>query len=319
LAELHVNGHPPIFNPEELSGVVTNKRWHILGAGAMGCLFAGALREAGQEVTLLLRDKPVAPELPLVIEERGSRKEFRVDASAAADRSAISHLLVCTKAYDVTEAVESVAHRLDKDSRVLLLANGMGFAETLRKRLPHLDLYCGMTTEGAYQLGPRKICHAGRGQTRVGQAGMAKPAPWFAQWENAVPDSLWDANIEQALWLKLAINCAINPLTAIHRCPNGELLGNPDLDQQVQQLCSEIEQVSRAAGMGDALGGLHSSVAEVIQGTAANRSSMLQDVLAGRPTEIDYITGYLLELASRHGVPTPHNTAILDKIRSLHA
>jgi 2-dehydropantoate 2-reductase len=195
----------------------------------------------------------------------------------------------------------------------------MGFAETLRKRLPHLDLYSGTTTEGAYQLGPREICHAGRGQTRVGQAGTANPAPWFTQWEIAVPDSLWDANIEQALWLKLAINCAINPLTAIHRCPNGELLDNPDLEQQVQQLCLEIEQVSSAAGLGETVRGLHSSVAEVIRGTAANRSSMLQDVLAGRPTEIDYITGYLLELASRHGVPTPHNTAILDKIRSLNA
>ena len=127
---------------------------------------------------------------------------------------------------------------------------------------------------------------------------------------------MWDPEIDQALWLKLAINCAINPLTALHGCLNGEL-AQAGLSARVTTLCDEIIEISTAAGYAEVTADLHHQVARVIAATAANRSSMLQDVAAGRRTEIDYITGYLLRAAHRHGVAAPHNEALLRSVLEL--
>ena len=116
------------------------------------------------------------------------------------------------------------------------------------------------------------------------------------------------------LWRKLAINAAINPLTALLRCTNGELAGDPA--DRVRRLCTEISAVARAAGMGRAVESLENVVFEVIHNTADNRSSMLQDVEAGRPTEIDYITGWLVEQANRLGMDVPANAALLEQVKT---
>ena len=123
-------------------------------------------------------------------------------------------------------------------------------------------------------------------------------------------------HIDKSLWLKLAINCAINPLSALQRCQNGEL-ASPQLAPRVTALCEEIMRVSAAAGFAGVTAELPGQVMAVIRATADNRSSMLQDVLAGRPTEIEYITGHLLRVARQHGVAVPHNEAVYRSILTL--
>jgi 2-dehydropantoate 2-reductase len=147
----------------------------------------------------------------------------------------------------VVDAVSSLAHRLDRDSQVLLLANGLGFASELSGRYPWLAPYCGTTTEGAYRVSSFRIRHAGHGATRIGRSGEPNPPAWFAPWR-ALENCLWEQDIDSALWEKLAVNCAINPLTAVHDCRNGELLSRPELAREVDALCNEI--ASRAAGQG---------------------------------------------------------------------
>jgi 2-dehydropantoate 2-reductase len=289
----------------------------VLGAGAIGCLFSCALHRGGCTTTLLLRDTRGASSHAVIIESGGESSTEQLAVTGTGEQGAVSHLLVTTKAYDVLPAVAAVAHRLDAESQVLLLANGMGFGEEVQRDFPHLDIYCGTTTEGAYRIAAQHIRHAGRGTTRIGKTGLSTPPSWFSQWSRAVPDSLWDSDIEQALWQKLAINCVINPLTAVHRCNNGELARQGALSEEVRLLCDEIAAISSAAGFAATAQTLHESVAQVIAGTAANRSSMLQDVLAGRRTEIDYITGYLLTQAGRHGIAAPHNRDMLQRVENL--
>ncbi len=288
--------------------------WHILGAGAIGCLFATALQRGGLAVTLMLRQH--CEQAQIVLEEDGTVTTLVFATSCPEDPAPISHLLVTTKAQDVRAAVMSVAHRLDANSQVLLLANGLGFADELRRDLPQLDYYLGSTTEGAYRLGQRHICHAGRGFTRIGRPGCISAPRWFQYWSSAIQPGKWDNDIERALWLKLAINCAINPLTALYRCCNGEL-AQPDLDLQVRMLCEEIAPVSAAAGYPISSAELYRQVQAVIAATAANRSSMLQDIVAGRPTEIDYITGYLVAQARRYGIAVPANEDLMKKVAEL--
>ena len=126
---------------------------------------------------------------------------------------------------------------------------------------------------------------------------------------------MWDVDIDSALWLKLAVNCVINPLTAVHGCRNGDLARDSALGTQVGMLCDEVSHISRAAGFADIAANLEATVAAVIASTADNLSSMLQDVTRGSQTEIDYITGYLLQVASQHGIDAPHNRALLERIK----
>jgi 2-dehydropantoate 2-reductase len=304
----------------------------VLGAGSIGCLFAAALARGGCQTTLLLRDPGARGSRRVRVESAAGTVDLQLPVETAAADGAIGHLLVTTKAYDVRAAVAAVAHRLDQSSQVLLLANGMGFAAEVRADLPHLPLFQGTTTQGAYRLAPLHIRHAGGGATRVGRpragapadgvpaTGMPAtgvPATWFAQWARAIAESHWDRQIERALWLKLAINCVINPLTALHLCHNGELAGSPALAAQVRRLCEEIAAISAAAGHVETARALDKKVMQVIAATAANRSSMLQDVMAGRRTEIDYLTGHLLAVAAARGIAAPRNRTLLERIQAI--
>lgn len=288
--------------------------WHVLGAGAIGCLFATALQRSGLPVTLLLRE--YHGKVSVRVDDSASSRQSHFETSRPGDVGQIGHLLVTTKAHDICPAVTSVAHRLDAHSQVLLLANGLGYTDELRRALPDIDYYLGSTTEGAYRLRPLHIRHAGRGYTRIGKPGCSTPPGWFEAWSRAVQPGSWDDDIRATLWLKLAINCAINPLTALHRCRNGEL-AKPPLATRVLELCDEIASVCTAAGFPITCADLHHRVREVIEATAANRSSMLQDVLAGRRTECDYISGYLVATARRHNIVVPRNEELLQKVTAI--
>jgi 2-dehydropantoate 2-reductase len=282
----------------------------------MGCLYAHALQRSGCQTTLVMRHGVHQKSLPLVVERGGTRSTQQLRVITPHDAEVISHLLVTTKAYDVRAAVAGIAHLLTPDGVLLLLVNGMGLAEQLGSDWPQLDIYCGTSTEGAYTLAPQQIRHAGRGETRIGRQGQPQPPSWFGQWDDAIEPCVWDANIATALWSKLAVNCIINPLTAVQGCTNGELARRGELAAEVTTLCDEIAQISRAAGYADVAATLQQNVADVIAGTAGNRSSMLQDVARGRRTEIDYITGYLLQVAEQHGIDAPRNRALLETIKS---
>lgn len=291
---------------------MNNTLWHVLGAGSIGCLFTHELQRGGIDVNVLLRTRPADPLRELTVEQGSTCQQQKISVSASAANSEINFLLVTTKAYDVLSAIDSVAHRLHDNTTLVLLANGLGFAEQVVNKYPHLDLYQGTTTEGAYRVADFHIRHAGVGATRIGAANAPLPPLWFSAWERAMPRVAWEANIEAALWHKFAINCAINPLTAIHRCANGQLQEQPLLKKSVTALCNEIALVSEALGFQGTAATIHTDTKRVIGATADNRSSMLQDVLGQRQTEIDYLNGHLARIAGIHGIPTPRNDALLE-------
>jgi len=245
--------------------------------------------------------------------------ELTLPATTSEDTSRISHLLITTKAYDATAAIASIAHRLDDNSHVVLLVNGMGLLEELAKQYPHWNFYAGTTTEGAFRKSPRHIVHAGTGLTKFGQSGRVDPPQWFSDFSQLPIRIVWEPKIDAAAWQKLAVNCAINPLTAIHCCLNGELEKQSLLAAELKLLCEEIAAVALAANQGELAADLHWQVNRVVKDTAANRSSMLQDIQAGRQTEIEYITGYLVRTAQELLVPTPLNRDLLQKIRTMTA
>jgi 2-dehydropantoate 2-reductase len=292
-----------------------------LGAGSIGCLFASALHRAGCDTTLILRDEKITGgrgSTAVRITAHKNIIESPLPISTPADAEYVSHLLVTTKAYDAGAALASIAHRLDENSHILVLVNGMGVLPELEAAHPGLKFYAATTTEGAFRRSRWEIVHAGTGITKIGRGTDKKIPAWFEDWSKLSVACVWEQDIEAALWQKLAVNCAINPMTALFRCNNGQLLARGDLAGQLAALCDEISTTSAAAGQTATADGLYRRVVNVIENTADNRSSMLQDVLAGRSTEIEYISGYLVGVARRLQVPAPLNEDLLIRIRNIH-
>lgn len=299
---------------QSLSTARQQRHWHILGAGAIGSLFASFFLEAGLPITLLTRSaRKRGQKATLQIRRGESLHRYPLQLQGPQATGRIDYLLVCTKAGDVEAALTGLEERLTRHATVVVLANGMGFQDHLRERWPDWRFSWGTTTEGAWREAPLTVCHAGSGETLLGSPGQSVPG-WFADWRSLGIRCRWEPEILDALWRKLAINCAINPLTALHQCPNGALL-QPPLDAEVAALCEEIGAAAGAAGHAVAVRDLPARVEDVLRGTAANRSSMLQDVLAGRRTELDYLTGFLVDTAERCGVEVPRNRALLETLR----
>ena len=284
--------------------------WTILGAGAIGTLFAHRLADSGCDVTLISRAHEV-PQKVLTLERNTGPQRRSFDLSPSAARGPLTQLLVTTKAADVDPGIASVRHRLQADSTVLVLANGMGFTADLPHGLP---LFRGSTTEGAFRRSADQTVHAGRGSTRIGLPGAELPAPaWFERSWARLDACHWDPDIDSTLWRKLAINCVVNPLTAVYRCRNGELAA-AHYRARLEMLCSEVTAACRAAGHADAVSGLLDEVLRVVNATSANQSSMLQDVLAGRRTEIDFLNGFLLSVPTVSTLPLPLTRRLVDAV-----
>ncbi len=290
--------------------------WHILGAGAIGNLWACHLVTAGFPVSLVLRD---SQKLKLFSEQNGvllDDKLYPVTAELAETDTEISQLLITTKAQDTESAFNSIRHRVSDTAKIIVLQNGMGSQQWISEQLPHADVVWGSTTDGAWLQTPFSLVHAGKGYTRLGNPNH--DSYWIEELGRGFLKIEQDENIERTLWCKLAINCAINPLTAYYQCQNGELIKNPDYLSEMAQLCREVEAVANAADIKLFKGPLIEHACEVAELTANNYSSMMQDIRQGRHTEIEAITGYLCRLAEQHQVPTPTNSKYLREIKKMH-
>lgn len=286
--------------------------WHILGAGSLGGLWAARLARAGLPVRLILRHeerlKAYDAKGGLTLSEQGQRQTFPIPAQTLDDPQPIVRLLVACKAYDAERAVARIAPRLAPGAEVLLLQNGLGSQEAVAALVSQARCIFVSSTEGAFRDEDFSVVFAGQGANWLGDA-QQRPAPvWLDELAAAGIAHQWTPNILDRLWRKLALNCAINPLTVLHDCRNGELQAHAG---DVGALCDELVAVLKCCGHAQAAAGLHEEVNRVIAATAANYSSMYQDVSEGRRTEISYLLGYLCIAAERHGCQAP----LLNRLR----
>jgi 2-dehydropantoate 2-reductase len=289
--------------------------WHILGAGSLGSLWATRLFRAGQPVRLILRDAARLAAYHakggLTLSEQGQRHRFEVPAQALSDQEPIHRLLVACKAYDAERAVASIASRLAPGAEVLLLQNGLGSQQSVVDLLPEARCIFISSTEGAFRDEDFSVVFAGQGFNWLGD-GRSRHAPdWLAALAQAGIPGEWTPDILQRLWRKLALNCAINPLTVLYGCRNGELQHHAD---EVKGLCDEMVTVLERCGQSQAAVGLHDEVNRVITATAANYSSMYQDVAQGRRTEISYLLGYVCTAVMQQGIEAPLLNALRQRL-----
>jgi 2-dehydropantoate 2-reductase len=316
-------------------------QWHILGAGAMGCLWACRLLETlgPGSVQMIVRNQESLDEFQgyLTLEVDGRSTHYPVTATVAErlgpgavgddqhsadDSTMIKRLLLATKAHETSSALKGVWHAVTKDVPVVLLQNGIRTQLEMMSQYPDSNLYALSTSHGAWKRAPFHVVHAGHGEAWVGplkQANQATPhvlrdsmpLPWQSM--NMYPDK-W---IVERLWRKFAINCAINGLTAIHNCRNGELLSNTDYLSELHGLCAEISQLLVRIDRAPAVTDLYAAVEQVLTVTACNHSSTHQDIRHGRQTEIRELNGYLCDMATEQNLPCPCNQSVLNQVLAL--
>ncbi|WP_373185201.1 2-dehydropantoate 2-reductase [Halopseudomonas sp.] len=294
-------------------------RFDILGPGSLGLLWAARLASAGHSVRLLVRTPEAFEHWQaiggrLIFEHDNIREELEIEICLDPGTEPLHRLVVATKAYAVPSALNPLAHLLGPDSTLVMLQNGIGSQQYARELCKDSQVLCASVTDGAWLRAPGHVVWAGKGLTRIGDEAGGPCPPWLAALAPPALDWVWEQDIAQVLWQKLAINCAINPFTVLHDCRNGEVPARAG--SELDALIRELKALLHSQGFAPQAAELAQVVADVIRRTALNSSSMRQDVHAGRQTEIDYIIGYACRTAVREGIGAPVMTGLYARLKT---
>lgn len=298
----------------------------IIGAGAMGGLLATLLAPL-VPISLLTTNAKHAEAVNqdgLVLTGPDGRVR-RTAARALTDPGQYGRradlIIVCTKARSTPEASEVARRMLAEDGLVLTLQNGLGNLEQIEAAVGPSRAAAGITAQAATLLGPGQVRHAGSGPTVLAAGpGQAEKIAAIAVLFNqaGIPTTVSEDG-QALLWSKLIVNVGINALTAVLRVPNGTLAEVPQCEAIMAQAVAEAAAVARAMGIAFPDENPLERVRQVCQATSANHSSMLQDILKGRPSEIDVINGAVVRKGLEYGVPTPVNQLLTELIKALEA
>ena len=293
----------------------------IVGPGAMGCLFAAALarqRSKENEIWLLDKDAGRAAKLNKQgIDVEGIAGNWHVDVQATADLKDIPkvHLIVvCVKSYDTKNAVGRLKPLIDDDTSILTLQNGMGNIELIGEAVGPDQVIGGVTSLGATWIDIGHVRYAGKGETIIGKIDGKTSVQMRAIRElfnKAGLDTRISQDIKGFLWSKLIVNTGINALTAVTRLRNGDLLDYEGSRRILREAVTEAVKVAKRKRIKLLYDDPLAKVESVCESTAANVSSMLQDVLRKKRTEIDFINGVVVRFGQELGIAVPANAMLV--------
>jgi 2-dehydropantoate 2-reductase len=323
----------------------------IVGTGALATLFAARLSAAGHSITMLGTWKGGIEALrkngARLVDSKGGESDYRVNVTDnPRDCLGARYALVLVKSWQTERAARQLEECLAEDGLAVTLQNGLGNRETLAKVLDRqlittegtkaterriirdsmfsVDsvvkdngfsrVALGTTTTGATLLGPGLVRAGGEGIISIERHEALGPlgeALRSARFNLQIVD-----DAQSLIWGKLVINAAINPLTALLRIPNGELLERPAAREVMGALARETAEVATAERISLPFSNPVHAAEDVARKTAGNHSSMFQDVRRGAPTEIDAICGAVTRRGEEHGVATPYNRACWKLVRA---
>jgi 2-dehydropantoate 2-reductase len=285
----------------------------VVGPGATGCLFAARLASNGTRVHLVDHRQNRADHL----EKNGVTLEDNEGGRQTVHPTVITHIptgmdliLVMVKAHHTSSL------RFPPETPVLTLQNGLGNVETLCAAVGSARVLAGTTSEAATLLEDGVTRHAAAGVTRLGSWTSCSCEPAFGVLKQAGFNVEITESPGQIIWEKTAINAGVNPLSAILNVPNGELLNGSEVRQLLRDLVVEATKVASTEGYRFSHS-LVESAEDLCRKTGNNISSMLQDIRAGRKTEIDAISGEILRRAQAACLNTPRTRVIYQLIRGL--
>ncbi len=302
----------------------------VAGAGAVGSVFGARLGAAGHEVLLVGREAHMSAIRRAGLRSSGLFGETLAHPETATDLAGAERptdlLLVSVKSHATARVAAALAAWRVRPELVVSLQNGLGNVEALGAALGPERVLAGRVIFGALLPAPG---HAhvtvnakpvAIGPLRADAALLRRATDVAASIDAAgIPCEAVEA-AEPLLWEKALYNCGLNPLGAVHGLSYGEVAAAPDLRRELEAAIDEGFAVARAAGIAlpwtDAAAFREYFYARLLPPTAAHRSSMRQDLEAGRPTEVDAIGGAIVRAGARLGVPTPVNARL---VAAVHA
>jgi 2-dehydropantoate 2-reductase len=314
----------------------TQEKIVVVGQGAIGLLYYHHLQQARNQVSLL--SKEFSSEYLNSEKSSVSAKSSRVEYSYTAHQTTVARsyplayaqvadvkqadiIIVCVKSYQVVRVIKLIAKLIKSTCLVVLAHNGMGTLAETATLLPDSQRILAMlTTHGCLRNSPLNITHTGLGHSELGLLSGTmtelEKSELILLLNMAMPSCTFEANITNKQWIKLTINCLINPITAINNIENGQV--NLTKFTAIRaKLIDEIIAIARTEGIYFTHEQLAETVRAVAQATAKNSSSMRCDILAKRQTEIDYINGYIHRLGVKHGIATPTNTQVWQAVKKM--
>ncbi len=287
----------------------------IIGTGALASFFAAQLD--GLANVVLVGSWPeqlqaLASGLTLVDLDG---QETRHQVTAVSDHTKLQPadvVLVLVKSTQTEAAAQRARPLLPPGGLVVTLQNGLGNREKLAAALPDCEVAQGVVTLGATLVQPGVVRHAGAGGIYLAtpQPEHDQLAPLVALLRQAGLEVQVGSDVDGLVWGKLAVNAAINPLTAVLRVPNGELTTRPERLRVLAAAAQEVAAVAAAQNITLPFADAAAEALRVANNTFHNHSSMLQDVANGRLTEIDAICGAVVRAGQKLGVPTPVNAQL---------
>jgi 2-dehydropantoate 2-reductase len=292
----------------------------IVGSGALACLFAARLAASGQQVNMLAGWPEGLAALQkdgaTLLSADGARQSYAVTVSGDQADFAGAHIaLVLVKSWQTQRAAQQLQACLAEGGVALTLQNGLGNREILAAVLGDERVAAGVITTGATLVAPGVVRWGGEGVISLGEHPRLGDLPQTLQ--QAGFKVVTGQDVASLAWSKLVINAAINPLSAVLDVANGELLTRPSAQELSAQLAQEAAAVASAQGVALTFADPVVAAQDVARRTAANSSSMRQDMQRGAQTEIDAICGAIVRAGAAAGVPTPVNEVMWKLVSAL--
>jgi 2-dehydropantoate 2-reductase len=286
-----------------------------MGAGSLGCFFGARLALAGASVTLIGRTNVDAiASNGLVFESGGATQTVRLNAATDPGAARGARLvLVCVKSADTGSAAAALAPHLDPDTVLVSLQNGVGNVERIRAGTGR-PVVAGLVYIGANMPAPGHVRHAGGERIVIGAvkdcgvdgALLAEVAAVFRAAGLTVDIA---PDLEPVLWEKLMLNCAYNAVCALTGKPYGAMGAVPDVRAVMQQAADEVVALARRKGVTIRRAAIE-SLFIMTQSMPQQMSSTAQDIARGRPTEINYLNGYVARESEALGLAAPVNRTL---------
>jgi 2-dehydropantoate 2-reductase len=288
----------------------TSLKVAVMGAGAVGCYFGGMLARAGHAVTLIARPQHVE-----AITRHGLRMETlgfdeQVHLSASSNPGAVQGadlVLFCVKSTDTEAAGEQIRPHLAPDALVLCLQNGVDNADRLARVLPQHVVAAAVVYVATEMAGPGHVKHHGRGELVIAPSPASASAAQALIAAGVATEI--SSNVRGALWAKLILNCAYNAVSAIAQLPYGKVVAGDGVKDLMDDVVAECLAVAQAEGV-QVAGDVYAAVAGLAASMPSQLSSTAQDLARGKPTEIDYLNGLIVQRGLALGISTPANRVL---------
>lgn len=295
----------------------------IVGAGALGSLFAHYFHEHLINAVIYEKDADTVSRITdegLTLIRGESRKTIRPVIDSTPEILSESEIIfLFVKSYSTASAVNDIVPFIKKDAFIVSLQNGLGNIEIIREHFEPERIVYGTTTIGAAKDSASTVISGGTGIINIGGTGEGQVIKTEHLLNRAGLNPYTVADPDYYLWHKAIINAGINPIAMILGITNGDILKNSHAMKLQENIIREAVDSAAANNVKIELSEILKTTRDVCEKTSINVCSMLQDLRNRRKTEIDSITGYLIEHGTKHGVPMPYNTAIFMLIKSIES